>query len=196
MYTFSKPLLVIIKLFLQFFMFFSFFSIVLYAKNDIKDTKKLAYLVSDINIPFWKILAKGIQTKADEKGYEISILTANNLKKEEIKNTILAIKSKVDGIIISPINSSTAVTVLRFAESSNIPVVISDIGTDRGEYLSYISSSNYEGAYQIGKILAKRMKELNLDKEGTVGIIAIPQQRSNGKARTEGFIKALSESNI
>ena len=193
MYAILNPQLLIFKIFFQIFILLSFFNISLYAEND---TKKLVYLVSDINIPFWKTLSKGIQTKAKEKGYEVSILTANNLKKEEIKNTIQAIKSKVDGIIISPINSSTAVTVLRFAKSANIPVIISDIGTDRGEYLSFISSNNYEGAYQIGKILTKRMEELNIAKDGTVGIIAIPQQRSNGKDRTEGFINALNESRI
>lgn len=193
MYSSTKSISHCFKIFLQLLVLFFLFNTSLSAEPN---TKKLVYIVSDINIPFWKVLSKGIQTKADEKGYEISILTANNLKKEEIKNTISAIKAKVDGIIISPINSSTAVTVLRFAKSANIPVVIADIGTDRGEYLSFISSNNYDGAYKIGKILTNKMKELKLEKNGTVGIIAIPQQRANGKARTEGFVNALNESNI
>ncbi len=40
------------------------------------------------------------------------------------------------------------------------------------------------------------MKSLSWDKEGTVGIIAIPQKRTNGKDRTLGFIQALDEESI
>ena len=39
------------------------------------------------------------------------------------------------------------------------------------------------------------MKELEIE-NGAVGIISIPQERANGKARTKGFLKALDESNI
>lgn len=196
MYSISKPSSLLFKLFLLFFLLLFLNNTNIYAKIIKKDTKKIVYLVSDINIPFWEILSKGIKTKALEKGYEISILTANNLKKEEIQNTISAIKSKVDGIILSPINSSTAVTVLRFSKNANIPIIIADIGADRGDYLSFISSNNYQGAYEIGKVLTQKMIELQANKKGTVGIIAIPQQRANGKARTEGFLTALNESNI
>ncbi len=47
--------------------------------------------------------------------------------------------------------------------------------------ISFISSDNKKGAYELGKILAKHMKSLSWDKEGTVGIISIPQKSSNGK---------------
>ena len=160
------------------------------------NTKKLAYLVSDINIPFWKIMAKGIQNKAIKEGYEVEIYSSNNLKKEELSNLSKILKSNVDGLIISPINSSTAVTILKLAKLSKLPVVISDIGANKGEYVSFVSSNNKDGAYEIGKILAKKMKQLNWDKQGTVGIIAISQKRANGKARTEGFMKAMKEANI
>lgn len=158
--------------------------------------KKIAYIVSDIRIPFWEIMNRGIKEKANELGYEVVVYSSNNIKKTEIENTLQAIKDKVDGIILSPINSSSAVTILKFAQSSNIPVVISDIGADKGEYISYISSNNEHGAYQIAQVLAKKMKEVGYDKKGSVGIISIPQKRANGKARTAGFMKAMDESGI
>ena len=170
--------------------------LVLLTNNLSAETKRLAYLVSDIRIPFWNIMSKGIKSKAKELGYELDIYSADNIKKKEIQNTVKALKSGIEGLIISPINSSTASTILMFAAKSNIPVVISDIGTDSGEYVSFISSNNTEGAYQIGKVLVKKMKELGFDKDGTVGIISIPQKRANGKARTSGFMKAMNEANI
>ena len=158
--------------------------------------KKLAYIVSDINIPFWQIISKGIKDKSNELGYEIHIYSSNNLKKNELENLASAISLKIDGLIISPINSSTASTLLEIANMNKIPTIVADIGSDSQDYLSFISSDNKKGAYELGKILSKYMKSLSWDKEGTVGIIAIPQKRLNGKDRTIGFIQALEEDNI
>ncbi|MCT7506890.1 substrate-binding domain-containing protein [Aliarcobacter cryaerophilus] len=158
--------------------------------------KKLAYIVSDINIPFWQIISKGIKDKSNELGYEIHIYSSNNLKKNELENLASAISLKIDGLIISPINSSTASTLLEIAKINNIPVVIADIGSNSKDYVSFISSDNKKGAYELGKILAKHMKNLSWNKEGTVGIISIPQKRTNGKDRTLGFIQALDEESI
>ncbi|MCT7528120.1 substrate-binding domain-containing protein [Aliarcobacter cryaerophilus] len=158
--------------------------------------KKLAYIVSDINIPFWQIISKGIKDKSNELGYEIHIYSSNNLKKNELENLASAISLKIDGLIISPINSSTASTLLEIAKMNKIPTIVADIGSDSQDYLSFISSDNKKGAYELGKILSKYMKSLSWNKEGTVGIIAIPQKRLNGKDRTIGFIQALEEYNI
>lgn len=168
------------------------------AADEIKQAakNKLVYIVSDIRIPFWDIMARGIKNKAKEKGYEVEVLSADNIKKKEIENVAKAISLKARGLVISPINSSTAVTILRLAKNADIPVVISDIGTDGGEYVSFISSNNEKGAYEIGKVLAKKMKQLGWDKNGTVGIVSIPQKRANGKARTAGFMKAMTETGI
>ena len=158
--------------------------------------KKLAYIVSDINIPFWQIISKGIKDKSNELGYEIHIYSSNNLKKSELENLASAISLKIDGLIISQINSSTASTLLEIANMNKIPTIVADIGSDSQDYLSFISSDNKKGAYELGKILSKYMKSLSWNKEGTVGIIAIPQKRLNGKDRTIGFIQALEEDNI
>jgi len=157
--------------------------------------KKLIYIVSDIRIPFWEIMSKGIKNKSSNYDYDVEVYSSSNSAKIELENTVKAIRSKPDGLIISPTNSSACVTILKFAKEANIPAVILDIGTDRGEYLSYISSDNKTGAYNIGKVLVKKMQKLGYE-DGSVAIVAIPQKRINGQERTRGFLKALSESKI
>jgi ribose transport system substrate-binding protein len=157
--------------------------------------KKLVYLVSDRRIPFWDIMARGIKNAAAEHGYAVEVFSSENSAKRELEFTVRALQERVVGIIVSPSNSSACVTILKLAGKAGIPVVISDIGTDSGDYVSYISSDNLDGAYQLGKLLAVRMTELGL-RNGTVGIISIPQKRENGKARTTGFMKALNEAGI
>ena len=164
-------------------------------KTNVKIKKKLVYLVSDIRIPFWNIMKKGIENTSSTLGYELEVYSANNNAKKELELTVKAIKNRVAGIIVSPTNSSACVTILKLAKSAGIPVVISDIGADSGEYVSYISSNNRDGAYKLGKVLVEKMNELGWQ-DGTVGIVAIPQKRLNGQARTAGFMQALDESGI
>lgn len=165
------------------------------AKTNLHKQKKLAYIVSDIRIPFWKIMAKGIKNASDSLGYDFEIYDAQNSAKKELEVTIKAIQDNVSGIIVSPTNSSACVTILKLAQNAGIPVVVADIGADSGEYVSYISSNNRQGAYEIGKVLVKKMREKNWQ-NGLVGIIAIPQKRLNGQERTAGFMHALDEANI
>lgn len=157
--------------------------------------KKIAYLLPDLRIPFWEIMWRGSQYHAQDLGFEIEVYSAQNSAKLELQNTVAAIRSGVDGIVLSPTNSSAAVTILGLAEQANIPVVISDIGTQGGQFVSYIESNNFDGAYKLGQVLAQTMMD-NPRYQGTVGIIAIPQKRKNGQLRTEGFLRALSEADI
>jgi len=157
--------------------------------------RRLAYLASDLRIPFWDILRRGIESRAHALGYEVAVYSADNDPKRELEATVRAIRDRVDGIVLSPTDSSAAVTVLNLASEARIPVVVADIGTDGGDYVSYISSDNYEGSYRLGELLAHALKERHWDK-GSVGIIAIPQKRANGKARTDGFMQALGEAGV
>ena len=157
--------------------------------------KKIAYIVSDTTIPYWDIMSRGIKNSAENLGYEVEIYNSFNDPKTELENTIKVINENVSAIIVSPNNSSSCSTILKLSKKANIPVIISDIGADSGEYLSYISSDNKKGAYDIGKILAEKISTLKIENP-KVAIISIPQKRLNGQERTSGFIKAMEESAI
>lgn len=131
------------------FMPLFFCSFLALAEEDLmphQPSKTLAYLVSDNRIPFWEIMSRGITQQADQLGYDVKVFSANNQAKAELKNTLQAIQKRVAGIVVSPTNSSACVTILELAQQAKIPVVIADIGTESGEYVSYISSDNRQGA--------------------------------------------------
>ena len=157
--------------------------------------KNYAYIVSDISIPFWKIMSKGVEAEMNDNGGNVTIYSANNNIKQEIVNTIRAVEQGVDGVVLSPCTSTSAKTVLEILEKKNIPVVIADIGSVSNNYISYISSNNIKGSYELGSFLAQHLVKHSKD-NGTVGIIAIPQKRDNGRARTKGFLTALKNYNI
>lgn len=157
-----------------------------------QDRRRLAYLVSDLRIPFWDILWRGVRAAADTRGATVTVHSAENDPKAELTHMVRVLRQGVDGIIISPTTSSACVTLLDLAEKAGVPVVIADIGTDRGRFVSYISSDNEAGAYGIGQVLADALAARGW-MDGSVGIVAIPQKRANGQARTAGFLRAMEE---
>lgn len=158
-------------------------------------SKHFAYLTPGLDLPFWRYLSKGIEGEARKRGDTVTTYDSHNDASTQLKNAQDAIARKVDGIMISPTDSSTAPSVLTAAAQANIPVVISDIGTTTGDYVSFIISDNERGAYDVGKQLVSDLKAKNWA-TGPVGLVTISLARNNGKARTGGFRKALAEGGV
>ena len=159
---------------------------------------EVAYLTPGLNVPFWKYLSDGIKQQAARDagttGAEINVTDydSRNDAGTQLQNAQDAITAGVDLIIISPTDSSSAPTVLEVAKDAGVPVVIADIGTDEGEYVSFVISSNEQGAYDAGKVLTTKMEEAGFA-GGEVLMITISQARLNGKNRTLGITRAVEE---
>src|SRR3954464_397699 len=108
--------------------------------------KDIVYLTPGLDLPFWRYLSKGVEAQAKKEGFGFQALDSRNSAQTQLKNAQDSIARGVAGIVISPTDSSTAPAVLELAQKANIPVVIADIGTNGGEYISFIISDNREGA--------------------------------------------------
>ncbi len=159
------------------------------------DNKEIVYLTPGLNLPFWRYLSNGIESEAKKAGYSYTALDSNNSAETQLKNAQDAIARGVAGIAISPTDSSTAPSVLAAAARAKIPVVVADIGTNSGDYASFIISDNKQGAFGVGEALAAAMKEKGWQ-DGSVGLITISQARKNGQARTAGFREAMKNAGI
>ncbi|WP_319559660.1 substrate-binding domain-containing protein [Marispirochaeta sp.] len=157
----------------------------------------IAYVTPALHVPFWKNVSDGIKQEAEKVGQKVIIIDSDSELNAatQLQNVQDLIQRGVDGIIISPTDSASCPPVLELAKADGIPVVISDIGTDSGEFVSFIISDNFEGAYQAGAYLADIMKKKGWD-GGDVAQIAISQARQNGRDRTAGFAKAMDEAGI
>ena len=156
---------------------------------------KLVYMTPGLDLAFWRYVSEGVKSAAEAAGYEFAALDSTNDPQTQLQNAKDAIAQGVAGIILSPTDSSTAPAVLALAATAGIPVVIADIGTDSGDYVSVIGSDNYEGANGVGKALAEAMKAAGKD-TGSIGIVGISQARLNGQARTKGFKDAVTAAGI
>lgn len=155
---------------------------------------QIAYLTPGLNLPFWKYLSDGIKQAAAASGanVEVTDYDSRNDAATQLQNAQDAITQGVDAIIISPTDSSTAPAVLELADDAGVPVIIADIGTDSGEFVSFVISANEQGAYEAGQVLVEKLKE-NGWEGSDVNMITISQARINGQNRTKGFERAIEE---
>lgn len=151
----------------------------------------MAYLTPGISVPFWRYMATGIENAAEPSGVKITTYDSDNSQSKQLQNAQDAITAGVAAIIISPTDSASAPAVLSLAAQNNVPVVISDIGTDSGDFVTFVKTDNAGGAADAGAYLAEQLAASGFS-PSPIGIIGISQARQNGKDRTEGFTDAVT----
>ncbi len=169
--------------------------LLLYAGPGVAADKQIVYLSAKQDLPFWSTMGKGIKSVALANGYSFQEMDSKLSSQTQLQNARDAIAKGVAGIVISPTDSKTAPEVLDLALKAKVPVVIADIGTNSGEYVTYVKSDNYRGAYDIGAALAVALKEKAWTAE-PYALITISLARKNGQDRTNGFRDAMKEAGI
>lgn len=154
--------------------------------------KQIVYIAAKSDLPFWKNIGKGIKSFATANGYAYLEMDSNLNTQKQLTNAQDAIAKNVAGIVISPIDSKTASDVLALAMKAKIPVVIADVGTSGGEYVSTIRSDNYRGAYDVGMALAQAMKEKGWS-TAPFAMVTISLTKKNGQDRTNGLRDAMKD---
>jgi ribose transport system substrate-binding protein len=158
-------------------------------------SKNIAYIAPDHQLAFWRYLAKGAEKTITESGGKMTDYDSHGDAAVQLKNAQDAIAHGVDGIILTPTDSSTAPAVLKIAEAAKIPVVIADIGTISGDYVAFVESENRQAGYAVGKSLAQLIKTRGTDKGG-YGLVTVSLSRKIGKDRTDGFRESMKEAGI
>ena len=97
---------------------------------------KVAYLTPSLDVPFWRYVRHGVEDELAKNGIECVTYDSKDDANTQMSNAQDAITKQVDAIVISPTDSASCASVLSLAQESDVPVVICDIGTDSGEYLS------------------------------------------------------------
>ena len=154
--------------------------------------KQIVYLSAGLEAPFWRYVSKGVEDAAKEHGYSFVALDSRNNAQSQLQNAQDAIVKGAAGIVLSPTDSSTAPAVLDLASKAKIPVSFAGIGTVSGDYVTFVTSNDEEGAYSVGKEMAKAF-EVKGWAGAKVGMVTISQARQNGIKRTNGFVKAMEE---
>ena len=157
--------------------------------------REIVYITAKLDLPFWGTIGKGVESVALANGYTFRVMDSQLDPHTQLQNAHDAIAHGVAGIVISPVDSQTAPEVLELARKAAVPVVIADIGTNSGQYVSYIKSDNYRGAYEVGTAVAAALKEKGWQGD-PFALVTISLARKNGQDRTNGFRDAMKDAGI
>ena len=153
---------------------------------------KIVYLTAGLDLPFWRYVGAGVADVAKQRGFGYAALDSHNNAQTQLQNAQDALAKDTVGIVLSPTDSTSAPGVLNLAKRDGVPVAFGGIGTISGSYASLVTSEDAVGAHGVGVELAKALQARGWQ-HSEVGIVQISQARTNGRARTSGFVQAMGE---
>lgn len=159
-------------------------------KSD-SNIKKIGFIVSTLNNPFFVDLKSGIEERAKELGYEVVVLDSQNDPAKEVSNMEDLTVKDVDIVLLNPVDSDSAVASVMIANNYELPVVTVDRAANGGNVVTHIASDNEVGGAMAAEYLIEKLggKGNIVELEGTAG-------SSAARDRGKGFDDRIEESDM
>lgn len=151
-----------------------------------KRTYTIGVIIGNVLSNFYSILAKSIEENAKKHGFSIILCNGDDDPEEELKYLKVLKSSRVDGIILTPTGKNISYIKQIIKTGTNLIFIdrlINGIDCDA------VIVDNVNGAYQAVKHLIENGYR-------KVAIIDGFIDRTTGRGRLDGYLKALDESGI
>lgn len=148
-------------------------------------SRSIGAIVSDIANSYFSQVIAGIESVANEKGYNVIITQSkDSAEREQMIVNDLTSRS-IDGLIISLAAGTTDYTVFEEMIERGVPIVFIDRIAENIE-THKVTADNFTGAYEAVQHLAKNGYR-------KIALIANNRNLSISRERIEGCIKAFEE---
>lgn len=152
-----------------------------------KKTNTIGLIIPDISNPFFPELARGVEDKANDFGYNVIICNTDNDNEKE-KNYLNMLSEKmVDGVILT--EGSNSIEKQDIAVNCTFPLVLVDRDMDSPLVKGKIMVNDFMGSYMITQHLIKKNHKNIIFAGG-------PQAIKSTKNRFNGYTMALKENSI
>jgi len=139
---------------------------------------------------FWKTVHAGAAKAAQELGVEI--IWKGPQREDDRSGQIQVVESfissKVDGIVLAPLDRQALVRPVVEAKQAGIPTVIIDSDLNSEEIVSFVATDNYLG----GVLAARRLGEL-LGAKGKVVMMRYEEGSASTHNREQGFLETMGK---
>jgi ribose transport system substrate-binding protein len=139
----------------------------------------------------WKAVHAGASDAAAKLG-NVEIIwqgpTREDERADQIKLVQNAIATKVDGIVIAPLDSRALVAPIEQAAAAGIPSVIIDSDLNSTKKVAYVATDNYHG----GVLGARRLGEL-LGGNGKIILLRYAVGSQSTEERERGFVDTITK---
>jgi ribose transport system permease protein len=150
------------------------------------DKPKMGLSLSTLNNPFFVQIRAGAQAEAKKRGVDLTVTDAQNDASQQANQLQNFTSSKLDAIIVNPVDSDAASNSVKAAGKADIPVVAVDRTVNDAAVDTLVASDNVAGGELAAKTIA--------DKLGGKGKIVILQGQAGTSAareRAQGFANGL-----
>ena len=152
--------------------------------------KRIGVVPKAISHAFWQTVHAGAIAAAREADVEIEWkgpATETDFSRQ-IEIVDAMINSHIDGIVLAPTEATSLIGVVDRARSNGIPVTIFDSGLNSENYVSFVSTNNYEA----GVLAARTLAEL-IDNDGQIAIVKMVPGASSTMQREQGFEDTIAK---
>jgi ribose transport system substrate-binding protein len=151
--------------------------------------KRIGVVPKAVSHVFWQSVHAGAVAAGREGGVEIDWKgppqETDFSRQIEIVDSM--INARLDGIVLAPTEATSLVSVVERAAAQGIPLTIFDSGINTEEYVSYVSTNNYEA----GVMAARKLGEI-LGGKGKIAMVKMVPGSSSTMERERGFEETLA----
>jgi len=151
-----------------------------------KKTHTISIIVGNVLSQFYSTIAKSVEDVAQQKGYNMMLCNGDDDPQKELRYLKVLKSNRVDGIILTPTGKNAE--YINALIKSDIKIVLLDRLVD-GVECDAVLIDNEKGAYRA----VKHLTEQGYKK---IAIITGYLDRTTGKERLSGYLRALSEAGI
>lgn len=152
----------------------------------VKNTKTIGLIVPDVMNPFFSEIARGVEDSADRLGYSVILCNTDNNAEKEKKYLRVLQSKRVDGIIISAVESNNNIF---FSNNVIPPIVLMDRDIETDKPVGKIKIDNVRCIYDATTFLISKGCT-------NIGFISSDTVNALSEDRLQGYMKALKDNKM
>lgn len=164
---------------------------------------KVGVCIYKFDDAFMTTYRNALQSILEEKGYEVTVVDGNNDQAKQTEQINTFITQGMDALIINPVMTSAADSIIASVKQANIPTVIINREPTAEQMAAYDKlvyvgcNAAQSGTFQ-GELILDTENKGDINGDGKVSYIMIQGDPENidAKLRTEYSVKALTDAGM
>ncbi len=145
------------------------------------------FLTNNISDDFSRTLAAGGEARAAELGVTLVVNSADFDANTQLSQFDALVQQQVAGIFLTAVDAGSIGQGVLRANEAGIPVFIVGGAPARGEVISVMNASSYQGSFDAGDALMKKINKPN----AKIAILGIPFALQTIRDREKGILDAV-----
>lgn len=160
------------------------------AEGESSGSKVIGVSIADQKSLFYVAAVDGMKQAAEEAGYELVVLSADNDATKQVNQVQDLLTQNVGVLVYTPQDATAAAAGVKLANDAGVPVVAVDQKPEsgNGKLATYIATDSVKAAYQLCSWMFDQ-----IDNAGDIAVLQGPLGATAELQRTEGCNKALDE---